>query len=229
VIQQSTGLFTWPVPIGQAAGDYTINVRVADDGSPILSASKSVTIAVLAQCSLSAEQWQVNIEGTNGQPGSVEFGGCTAKLSEGESFQVSMSHNFVVPSVGSAISIAFSNLDFDTTDTNGVNDAFEIAVVDLAGNSLVKPFEIQRDALFNSTEDQVNKVADGIQFENQTVTIGLGGIAAGLHAKVIIRLVNNDDDSGTSVEINSFEISASSLNAILPNGASSQAAAARLA
>jgi YbbR domain-containing protein len=44
-------------------------------------------------------------------------------------------------------------LNFDTTDPDSINDAFEVALVDAQGNSLIHTIQPNRDAFFNITEE----------------------------------------------------------------------------
>jgi hypothetical protein len=45
-INSSTGAFSWKPSNKQGLGSYPVTIRVTDNGSPSLSASASITIAV---------------------------------------------------------------------------------------------------------------------------------------------------------------------------------------
>ena len=69
-----------------------------------------------------------------------------------------------------------------------------MAIVDSSGVSLVPTFAWARDAMFNVAEALPASYRDGVSVVGNTVTVGLGGVPAGLTAKPVFRLVNNDGD-----------------------------------
>src|SRR5205085_7597725 len=81
------------------------------------------------------------------------------------------------------------------------HDAFEAALVDTAGHTLVHSYTTDRDAFFNLTEDQPAALGVEASLVDKTVTLDLSGIAPGTQGTLIFRLVNNDSDVNTSVEI----------------------------
>ncbi|MFN0054206.1 MAG: putative Ig domain-containing protein [Planctomycetales bacterium] len=156
--------------------------------------------------------WTVNqFGGTDPGVGTVTVapganGDNQATLREGNSFLVTLRRTFVIPSTPSVLTIEYVNLAFDTTDPSFVNDAFEAALVDAQGNTLVHAFMTGADSFFNITEDLpaalgAETTVSEATPTSGTITLDVSGIAAGTAATLVLRLVNNDSDTGTQVTI----------------------------
>ena len=224
-INSATGAFSWAVPAGATSGDYPISIRATDNGSPTLSDTKNFAISVNATCAFDANLtgWTVfENGGPSDSKGSVTSQSCSAVLREGNSFEVGLSKDFVVPATSSAVSLSYDGLVFDETASGFIRDAFEISLLDEFGNSLVQSIESERASIFNATEGLPNAIASGIRIENGTITVGLGGIAPGTKAKLVARLVNEDKDTTSQVVLTDFRIATSNLAAVPAGGASSQ-------
>ncbi|MCA9184892.1 MAG: hypothetical protein KDA99_04710, partial [Planctomycetales bacterium] len=158
--------------------------------------------------------WRVTQSGgsLSGQ-GTVVAENCTAIMTEGDSFVVTLERDFVIPAEPAALSFTFADLNFDTTDPDFINDAFEVALVDEFGNSLIETYSPGRDAFFNISEDVGTATGGSIQVDDGTITVDLNGILAGTPATIVFRLANNDDDSGTSVSIVSATVQGDQLEA----------------
>ncbi|MEM1366955.1 MAG: Calx-beta domain-containing protein [Cyanobacteria bacterium P01_H01_bin.15] len=135
------------------------------------------------------------------------------QLIEGVDFQVSAERAITIPNEPSVLSFNVVGLNFDTTDTNAINDAFEAALVDAEGNSLVNVIESSRDAFVNFTETQDPVSAIGTTVDSQTVLLNLAGIEPGTLATLSLRLINNDIDTETAVTIEGIEIIAADVEA----------------
>jgi RHS repeat-associated protein len=223
-IDSATGQFSWTPDNTFANSIVPITIRVADSGTPSLSDFQTFQIT-LSGCATGIDDaltgWTVvESGGTETGRGTVVSSNCAATLTEGDSFVVALSREFTVPETPSAIAITYDKLIFDTTDPNFINDAFEIALVDRAGNSLIKTIAGGRDAFFNITEGLVAATGSGVQVNGNTVTIGLNGIPVGTDAKLIFRLANNDSDKSSNVRVMSVELIGSNLAATLPDGRS---------
>ncbi len=207
-INPTTGVFTWTP--AQTLGGTTadITVRVTDNGNPALNDFEKITITVEACVFDDAlTDWTVNETGgsTTGR-GTVTAQDCIATLTEGDSFTTTLSTSFVVPSNPTSLSFTYANLNFDKTDTSSINDAFEVALVDQAGDSLVPTYLSNRDAFFNATEDLPVAKGTGVAINGSTVTLDLTGVLAGSQATLIFRLANNDSDELTSVRITDLQL-----------------------
>lgn len=93
------------------------------------------------------------------------------QLQEGNFFSRSIERSLTIPQSASILRFSFADLQFDTTDPNAINDAFEAALVDANGNSLVHTIAKGRDAFFNLTEGQAAALASGATLNGQTVTL----------------------------------------------------------
>jgi RHS repeat-associated protein len=146
--------------------------------------------------------WSVAETGGSGQnAGSVTVVDRKAVLREGNSFNVTLSTTFAVPDAPSTLSFEYSNLDFDTSDPSFIKDAFEVALIDAQGHPLVGTFTSGRDAFFNVTEGLPVATGANTRFDGQTVDLDLSQVPAGTESTLIFRLVNNDTDTRTSVEV----------------------------
>jgi YD repeat-containing protein len=213
-IDPATGRFTWTPTDAQAGRTYAVTVQVVDDGTPALSATTAFAVQVLERCAFPSDLagWTVTTSGGSEQGhGTVVANACQVLLSEGDSFRVALEKSFTIPAEPSALRVTFENLQFDTSDPNSINDAFEMALVDEDGHSLVRNFAGARDAFLNISEDLPASYGEGIQVAGNTVTVGLNGLLADTPAKIIFRLVNDDLDHTTSLHITGLELVPSDL------------------
>jgi hypothetical protein len=127
-------------------------------------------------------------------------------LKEETFFHVFQEADLVIPAEPSILSFSFANLNFDTQDLGFINDAFEAALVDAAGNSLIHTIGFGKTAFFNISEGLEPELAAGVSLVDQTVQVNLAGILPGTEAKLIFRLVNNDSDTETSVYITQIDL-----------------------
>lgn len=215
-LDTSTGAFSWSPSSTEPSAVFTI--AVFDDGEPSLE-SEQFTFTVGTSCPFSdnLSGWSVSEFGGTETPGTVFAESCFATMVEGDSFAVELSQDFVVnePTV---VRFVYDNLAFDASSTNEfINDAFEVAIVDSSGRSLVTPYLEGRDAFFNITEELLPATGPGVIVEGQEVSVVLSGVPAGTDARVIFRLVNDDDDEQSTVTITEFGISNRSLPVLSPS------------
>jgi hypothetical protein len=126
-------------------------------------------------------------------------------LREENIFSKQYQQNISIPIDSSLLSFTYDDLNFDTTDSDSINDAFEVALVDAQGNSLIHTIKPNRDVFFNITEDQPSALASGVNTTGLTVKVNLTGVTPG-EATLIFRLVNNDSDTQTSVRIKNIQL-----------------------
>ncbi len=115
---------------------------------------------------------------------------------------------FFVPDNPVALAFSYEDLQFDTDDPDSINDAFELALVDANGESLVPTIGTGRDAFFNVTEGEGPQLAEGVgMLADGTVVVDISHLVPGTQPQLIARLVNNDgvnngyDDQATEVRI----------------------------
>ncbi|TWU37529.1 tRNA nuclease WapA precursor [Novipirellula aureliae] len=226
-IDPATGQFRWTPEALFVTSTVPITLTVTDSGTPALSDSKTFNVSITGCDSgldASLNDWTVfESGGSETGKGNVVPGACAAIISEGDSFVVGLERSVVVPETPSAIQLQYEALSFDTDSSGFVRDAFEIAYVDQDGNPLVQNYIAGRDALFNVTEGVAPAHRAGIVVDGNTITIGLNGLPVGTQGKLIVRLVNNDDDTKTTVKLTSFSMVSSTLAAGAPHGVVSNA------
>jgi RHS repeat-associated protein len=136
-----------------------------------------------------------------GTTGGVSVTNGMATLTEGDRFRVGLSRAFTIPASPTAVVVSFDAPSFDTSSTGLVKDAFEIAVLGEDGSLLALPTAPGRDAAFNWTEgfDPIGGAAT--TFTTSAVMVTLSELPAGASAKLIMRLVNNDNDKKTTIRL----------------------------
>ena len=143
------------VPAATVAGTQT-----ADSAPPAaVTAAQASTVSTVtsgpAATFSDLSGWTIDESG--GTPtgrGTVTAQDGEAVLREGDSFVVALKRTFTVPATPSSLSFTYDHLAFDTTAADSIKDAFEAALVDSQGHTLVHAFRTDRDAFFNISEDQ---------------------------------------------------------------------------
>jgi RHS repeat-associated protein len=143
--------------------------------------------------------------------------GSQITLTEQTNFTAQRSFGLVIPANPSILSFKIDPT-FDLNDLKSINDAFEVALVDANGNSLVHTVAKGKDAFFNLTEGESVGNGAGATYNAQTRTVSLNltGIKADTNATLIFRLVNNDSDTTTNVKITDFAIQAAPAGTLSP-------------
>lgn len=132
-------------------------------------------------------------------------------LVEDSCFATSLEQTLVVPAQPSMLEFRFVNLNFDTR-ADFIKDAFEASLTDDAGNPLVLPISSSRDAFLNIAENQFPALSPNVQLHGDTVHVDLSHIPAGTSAVLHVRLVNNDSDTTTSVQVGDAHVLAGTMN-----------------
>jgi YD repeat-containing protein len=165
---------------GSQDGTHVIHLR-ATDRAGNLSGLTNVTFDLQA-----------------GQPGIL--------LREGTSFHVTDRQSITIPAQASVLSFTYGDLAFDTNSQGRVKDAFEVALVNASGQSLVPTLATGRDAFFNVSEGQAAAMGAWARANGQTITLDLTHVTPETPATLVFRLVNNDGDTNTSVRIHSVRV-----------------------
>src|SRR5262249_19602955 len=144
--------------------------------------------------------WTIDEQGASASgKGTAQVAGDDVVMTEGNSFHIALEHTFTIPAGATSLSFKYDNLAFDTTGTASIKDEFEALLLDSSGTSLVHPSGAGRDAYLNITEGQTAALGSDTAISGTTVTLDLSSVFAGTTATLVIRLVNNDTDDGTSV------------------------------
>ncbi len=175
--------------------NYTITVELTDNSVT----TQSMPLVV----NVTDDYWFEQTGGSESDAGSATINGSYVTLQEGDSFRVSLSKTYDLDGSFDWLLLAFDYPDFVTDGNTPINDAFEIALLDADGNSLVPTIDPGRDAFFNLTAGESPLFAQGVSFVAGRLTLDVSQIADNTQATLVYRLVNNDDVmSGTSVNIN---------------------------
>lgn len=138
---------------------------------------------------------------TGGDSGTTKVTNNVLRLSEGNSFRVAAEIPFTVPAASTQVQVTFTAPSFDTASVGNIRDAFEVAVLGKDGQPLALPTAAERDASFNVSEGLTAISAPGTTTTATTVSVNLSSLPAGTEAKLVLRLVNNDTDDGTFVDV----------------------------
>ena len=218
-IANESGQFAFP-NVALVLGDNLFSTRAIDAAGNSRRSERVITrddLNCVFNSNLSG--WTIIESGGAGTgKGTVHSGSCSAMLTEGNSFVVSLERQLIVPSTPSAIQFTYSGLNFDRTESASIKDAFEVALTDIDGKSLTFTIGSGRDAFFNVTEGLTAATGAGIAVSGSTVTVGMDPLLAGTVAKIAFRLVNNDHDVTSSVRIDDFRITPNSLPSNIPSG-----------
>ncbi|MCA6518106.1 MAG: cadherin domain-containing protein, partial [Pseudanabaena sp. M110S1SP2A07QC] len=145
--------------------------------------------------------------------------GVDSLLTENSNFNPERVMNFITPVEPSLIQFKIKNLSFDSTDKVRINDAFEVALLDAGGNNaLVHTIANGQDAFINFTEGETVKFATGVTYDNATglVTLNIVGIAPNTPVQLVFRLVNNDTDTASQVEVTNISITPAPIGTLPP-------------
>ncbi|TWT92954.1 hypothetical protein [Neorhodopirellula pilleata] len=191
----------------------TSAVEVDFESTPdhLLDEPNSITVCCCNEESLS--QWATNEFG--GSPtgrGEVSLGTNELVASEGDSLLIEISQPVTIPANPSTLSFSFE-VHFDTTAQQQINDAFEVALLGADGFSVVPTIDLQRDSYFNLTESVGSRQGISTTFESDsettmppdsraetyagTVQLDISQLAGLNDLTLVMRLVNNDADSGS--------------------------------
>ena len=133
-------------------------------------------------------------------------------LREHEDYLTIHQRTLAIPSTPSVLSFTYESLNFDTTDPNNINDGFEVALLGEEDNSIVYTISDDSDAFFNLSEGNPPTYAQGVSIEGQTVTLDLSRIIDSTTANLVFRLINNDADTASTVNITDISLEAVSFN-----------------
>ncbi len=163
--------------------------------------------------------WRFSQNGGGADAGNVSPAACFPKLQEGSSFVTSLISDIEIPSDANLLSFEYASLSFDTSSHGRAHDAFEAALLDSSGRSLVPTLGTGRDAFFNVTEDLPVTNTNDVTMNGNKVSLSLANVLPGTKAQLVLRLVNNDGDKMTSVVVPSvrFEQGATLRSSTVPS------------
>ena len=132
----------------------------------------------------------------------------SAVLKEGRSFSPSLERPLTIPSSPSLLRLKIEGISFDQSDVDSIKDAFEIDLLDVDGRSLVHTIGSDKTAFFNLTEGLPAAVAPGVTFDEQTgvLLLNLVGLQPETTARLVLRLINNDQDTASQLRITEISL-----------------------
>lgn len=208
---------TTNLPLDDSAdGPHTIHLRATDRVGNVSAQTDFPFVLEVCAGFTGASTGQSG--GSPAGQGSVTINDCDATLREGDSFDVTLTQPVTIPTQASTLSFDYSNLAFDTTSQGRVKDAFEVALVDASGNSLVPTIAANRDAFLNISEGQPAALGAWATSAGQTVTLDVSHVTPGTAATLLFRLVNNDGDVNTSVVVGSVRVAPLTGQPVDPGG-----------
>ncbi len=141
--------------------------------------------------------------------GVTGFGDVTADngdllMSEGNSLLTELTQAIIVPANPTVLEFEYEG-QFDDSDIDFINDAFEVALVGASGFSVVPTFASRRDSFFNQTELESPALGNMTFHDDQSVgslvagmvQLDISNLTVGAEYQLALRLVNNDSDTGS--------------------------------
>ncbi len=151
-----------------------------------------------------APSWRLVQNGPADPTSGVTNDACRPRIKEGSSLVTSLVSDVTIPSGSHALSFEYQTLQFDTSSTGRALDAFEAALVDEQGRSLVGTLGSGQDSFFNISEGLAAASTANVTLSANKVALSLAEVLPGTKAKLVLRLVNNDGDTTTAVTISSI-------------------------
>jgi RHS repeat-associated protein/uncharacterized repeat protein (TIGR01451 family) len=131
---------------------------------------------------------------------------CEEVIHVGDSFAAWAQRSFVIPNRPQAVTFTYEDLSLNTPSAPSIKDAFEVALVDASGNPLVPTYTGSRDSFFNITDSLPAALGHGVTENGTQLTIDISQLAPGTQATIIVRLVNDDGASTSSVRLGALSI-----------------------
>jgi len=191
------GIFDWSDPatpdttfLYQRAGSFNAIIRITEDTG--LTATDSVAVT-------------------------VESSKCII-LREEHNFTISAAVDFTIHQMDSSLSFIIDKLEFDTTDQDSINDAFEAILLDENGQILSFPHYNDCDSFLNITEGLSLLAGPDVKLEGEKIILNLKTLNPGTNFKIKFRLVNNDSDTQSWVCIRDLQIESGGQVTPIPTG-----------
>ncbi len=181
-IDPASGRFLWTSSEkdAESQSSYSFRVRVTDDGLPSLSSFEAVTIFL--------------------QSSFIE-------LLESNRFLTQHDYPLTILPGTKQLQLDFNRLNFDTSDSNHMRDAFEVALLDSQFRPLVHTVASTRDAFLNLSEGQVAAYGSHTSLiydpasGRGTIQVDVSQLPAGTPVHLVARLINNDSDTQSRVRL----------------------------
>lgn len=199
---------------GRGDADGIVNGEIHD---PFIPGGSAIDVgAMLSGANLAT--WTTFQHGAaTGNLGSATNSGTDVILAEGSSYLFGIKKQINVGATPNILRFRYEPVQFDKTAINQIKDAFEVAVLDNNGLSLVSTFvQPDRDAYLNVSESvsidpvsfkenssravgayETQLVSGGVR----TVDLDISNVPVNSNVTVVIRLTNPDNDTQTKVKL----------------------------
>jgi hypothetical protein len=131
-------------------------------------------------------------------PGGVSFDPIheRAMLAEGDSFLVSLSQSFTLPTGVDEIRFDLGFEPGFDTSASGLLDAFEVSLLDLTGATLVPTWSPAATSTLNFGEDDSVNLSTAASWDGHTGRIDVRALTPGTEAELIFDFLGADSDTG---------------------------------
>ena len=131
--------------------------------------------------------------------------GGVAQLWEHDSFLTSLQQTFTIPPSPQTISFDVVALGLEAA-LGGVPDAFEVSLLNEAGQSLVPAFRPEATSFFNANPEGAVSWAAGVQWDGRHVTLDIGSLTPGTQATLVFDLIGNPPGRSSVVAVDNVRI-----------------------
>ena len=131
--------------------------------------------------------------------------GGVAQLWEHDSFLTSLQQTFTIPPSPQTISFDVMSLGLEEA-LGGVPDAFEVSLLNDAGQSLVPTFRPEATSFFNANPAGVIAQASGVAWDGRHVTLDIASLTPGTQATLVFDLIGNPPGRSSVVAVDNVRI-----------------------
>jgi YD repeat-containing protein len=131
--------------------------------------------------------------------------GGVAQLWEHESFLTSLHQTFTIPPSPQTISFDVVALGLEAA-LGGVPDAFEVSLLNEAGQSLVPVFRPEATSFFNANPEGAVAWAAGVVWDGRHVTLDIASLTPGTRATLVFDLIGNPPGRSSVAAVDNVRI-----------------------
>jgi hypothetical protein len=158
--------------------------------------------------------WTATQSGGSSSPGTVTPISGTARLTEGDSFLVTLEQTFVIPAGGLQLTFDLMLVPgFDLSDSF-LPDAFEAQLLDQNNLPVVDTWDNLTTSYFNVQEDGTMLVGDGVTVKGATISVDISAVPPGIPLTIYFDLIGADADTGSGVTIDNVRVTGCAVPAL---------------
>ncbi len=118
----------------------------------------------------------------------------------------SLTQTFVVPANPQSLEFEIVSLNLGSDSPGQLPDAFEVALLDQAANSLVSTHHPSSTAFANFLPDGNRSLAAGVTVQGSKVRLDVSRLAAGTTATLVFDLIGNPNKSASTATIDNVRV-----------------------